>query len=286
MTLEDKLIQELVRRSRGKKFPDGTEYRSVSLADVLELAEMYATEPKEVEIAALARQIVPERYVRNLNAFCIDDQINLLKSHVCIVGAGGLGGGVIETLARAGVGKLVLIDGDCFEEHNLNRQLMSSEIVLGKSKVEVAKKRVESINASISVTAHLVFLDETCADKLIGDCHVVVDCLDNIHSRLTVEKAAKKKGIPMVTAAVAGSSGHLTTVFPEDKGLSLIYGDAEEAPEKGAETSLGCLPNAVMFLSAMESSEVLKILTGSGSLLRNKLMVVDLAANSFDVFQL
>lgn len=284
--VKDFLTLQLLNRSREKQFPDGTSYRSISLVDVFDIARAAALPEKEVEIAALNSQIVPERYVRNLRAFSISDQIALLNSRVCVVGAGGLGGGVIELLARAGVGSLVVIDGDRFEEHNLNRQLMSSEVVLGQFKAEAAAKRVKSINSAVAVRTHGVFLNETCADDLIGDSHVVVDCLDNIPDRLVVQRAAGRKGIPMVSAAVAGASGHLTTIFPGDEGLCLIYGSADAMPERGAETSLGCLPHAVLFLSAIQCSEVLKIQTKTGNLLRNKLMVVDLASNSLEVIHL
>jgi molybdopterin-synthase adenylyltransferase len=73
----------------------------------------------------LKTDIIPERYVRNFNAFSPKDQIKLLRSTVAVVGLGGLGGGVTEILARIGIGTLILIDGDVFEDTNLNRQMLS-----------------------------------------------------------------------------------------------------------------------------------------------------------------
>ena len=90
----------------------------------------------------------------------------------------------------------------------------------------------------------------------------------------------------MVSAAVAGSAGHITTIFPEDPGLKLIYGDQVDPSIKGAEASFGCLPQAVTLLSSLECSEVLKILLKEGAVSRNKLIVVDLLDNTFDVLQL
>jgi molybdopterin/thiamine biosynthesis adenylyltransferase len=90
----------------------------------------------------------------------------------------------------------------------------------------------------------------------------------------------------MVSAAVGGSTGHITTIFPEDPGLKLIYGDQVDPSLQGAEASLGCLSQAVTLISSLECSEVLKILLKKGAVLRNKLMVVDLQDNIFDVLQL
>ena len=90
----------------------------------------------------------------------------------------------------------------------------------------------------------------------------------------------------MVSAAVAGGSGHLTVIFPEDPGLKLIYGDSVDPSMKGAEASLGCLPHAVTLLSSLECSEVVKILLKKGTLPRNRLLVVDLMDNSFETLQL
>jgi molybdopterin/thiamine biosynthesis adenylyltransferase len=97
-----------------------------------------------VEIAALRQHIIPDRYLRNMKTLSEADQIRLLESTVCIVGMGGLGGLVTETLARMGVGRFRLVDGDVFEAHNLNRQLFSGVDLIGMSKVEAAVARREN----------------------------------------------------------------------------------------------------------------------------------------------
>jgi molybdopterin/thiamine biosynthesis adenylyltransferase len=90
----------------------------------------------------------------------------------------------------------------------------------------------------------------------------------------------------MVSAAVAGSSGHVTTIFPEDRGLRLIYGDPQNVPLKGAETSLGTVPYAVFLLASLECAEVAKIILGRGVSLRNKLLVADLTDGVIEVMNL
>ena len=106
--------------------------RIIRHQQVRELASETACSIRDVELAALRGGIAPWRYVRNLGTIGLDGQAKLLQSAVSVVGLGGLGGYVTEALARMGVGRLVLIDGDVFEEHNLNRQLLSGESVLGQ----------------------------------------------------------------------------------------------------------------------------------------------------------
>jgi molybdopterin/thiamine biosynthesis adenylyltransferase len=101
-----------------------------------------------------------------------------------------------------------------------------------------------------------------------------------------LETAAKKAGIPFVSAAVAGLSGQITTIFPEDTGLELIYGPRQALSQsKGVETTLGCLPQAVMLTAAAESAEVIKVLLGQ-PVLRDRLLMIDVASHTYDVLTL
>ena len=284
MTVE--IDQEIKRRMTAKSFPDNDTYESLSVENVIRLSNQFKVPGKQIELAALAAGIVPERYARNLKSYTIADQAALLRSTVSIVGLGGLGGGVTEILARSGVGTLNLIDGDKFEDNNLNRQFLSRQLVLARSKAQAASQRVKEINSSIEVHHFHEFLSDESSSKLIDGSDVVVDCLDSVYTRKILEKSAKALQIPMVSAAVAGSTGHVTTIFPEDPGLKLIYGDQVDPALKGAEASLGCLPQAVTLLSSLECSEVLKILLKKGTVSRNKLIMVELLDNTFDVLKL
>ena len=277
---------EIKRHATAASFPDNDAYHSLSVENVVRLSHQFKVPGKEIELAALKADIVPERYARNMKAYTIEDQAALLRSTVSVVGLGGLGGGVTEILARSGVGTLNLIDGDTFEDNNLNRQFLSRQPLLATSKAEAAIQRVKEINSSIEVHHFHEFLSEESGSKLLDGSDVVVDCLDSLYTRQILEKSAKELKMPMVSAAVAGSTGHLTTIFPEDPGLKLIYGDQVDPTAKGAEASLGCLPQAVTLLSSLECSEVLKILLKKGTVSRNKLIVVELLDNTFDVLQL
>ena len=285
--MEDKLIIRLKDVSTGKQFPDGTAYTGISMDDTSALGKEFNLSAREIDISALGCGIVPERYARNMKSFSVQDQRTLLESRVTIVGCGGLGGTVAETLARVGVGKLTLIDGDSFEESNLNRQLFSTEASMNQSKAAAAEKRLESVNATIDVTHHRYNLDDDNAVEMIDGSDVTADCLDNLPTRFTLQAASKTAGIPMVSAAVGGHSGHLTAIFPEDKGLELIFGDPKEAAAlKGAEQSLGNLPYTVNTVAALECVEIVKILLKNDSALRNRLLIIDLNDYTFETLRL
>lgn len=268
------------------KFRDDTPYTSLSSEKVSTLTKQFDLGGKWVEIAALENGVVPERYIRNMRTLSLKEQATLLRSRVSVVGLGGLGGGVVEILARVGVGALNLADGDSFEDSNLNRQLLSTHKGLSTAKAVAAVDRVSAINASTDVKAYTEFLDDGNAARLLEGSDAVVDCLDSLKFRFILEKACKAAGVPLVSAAVAGLTGHVTTIFPKDPGLELIYGKSDRTPEKGAEAVLGTLPPCVTVLSALEASEIVKLLLRKGALLRNKLLVIDLLDNTLEVLRL
>ncbi|MEJ2155888.1 MAG: ThiF family adenylyltransferase [Desulfobacteraceae bacterium] len=256
------LSARIAQAALPQQMADGSISPTLTITQIEELAIRFGLEGKSVEIAALENGVFPERYTRNLKTY--------------------------NAQSRAGVGQMRLVDGDRFESHNLNRQLLSTQDRIGSFKAEVAAERVCSINGSISVEAHTDFLQLDNAARLISGSDAVVDCLDDIEARFTLESAAKAAGIPMVSAAVAGVSGQVTTIYPQDEGLKLIYGPEKSlSSAKGVELSLGCLPQAVALIAAAQCSEILKILLGrEDQLLRNQMLLVDMSANTFDTLTL
>jgi len=284
--LDTAIINMLKEKATPAEFPDGVIYTRLSCQQIKQMAQSLKVNSRDLEIAALAENIIPERYVRNMRMFSAADQHKLLNAHVGIIGLGGLGGAVVEILARMGIGTLTLIDGDIYEDHNLNRQLLATEETLGASKAEIAGLRVNAINSSVTVHWHHRYLDNSNAGALLQSCDLAVDCLDNIPARFILEKAAGQLNIPLVAAAVAGITGHVTTIFPQDAGLKLIYGNPENIRPQGAEASLGCLAHAVMIIASLECSQVIKIILQTGSLLRNRLMLVDLTDYTVEICNL
>jgi molybdopterin/thiamine biosynthesis adenylyltransferase len=241
---------------------------------------------REVELAALEADVVPWRYVRNVGTIGLDGQARLLRSTVAVVGLGGLGGFVTEALARMGVGRLILIDGDVFEEHNFNRQLLSGETKLGMTKAEAATRRVAEVNSAIEVIPHAAMLAAENLSQLLEGADVVVDALDRLPIRLILQEGAQALGIPLVHGSIAGFLGQVMTIFPGDLGLRGLYGGADELPEQGLEAQLGTPAATPMAVAAWEAQEVVKILTGCGEPLRNRLLVMDMGTGSVDFLEL
>ena len=273
--------------SSSKQFPDEEPYLSLSFKSAVHLADTFDLSIQQVEIVALENDIIPEHYARNMQFFSITDQITLLQSQVAIIGLGGLGGTVLEILCRMGIGSLILIDGDEFEESNLNRQFLSTPDILGLPKAVAAKQRINTINPGVACKVHTEFLTEDNAKGLLYASDVVVDCLDSIETRFVLETAAKQLTIPLVSGAVAGFSGQVTVIYPEDPGLQQIYGaSTDDRPAKGAEATLGTLSPAVTTIAAIECSEIVKIIIGRSAGLHNKLLIIDLLDNMFEVLDI
>ncbi|MGD8267221.1 MAG: HesA/MoeB/ThiF family protein [Desulfobacterales bacterium] len=280
------LADDIRARAVQCRRPDGSRYLSLSLTDALDLARRTGSQVRALEIEALKLKVLPERYARNTQTLSLSDQQTLAQSCAGIVGAGGLGGTVAEVLARIGVGRLRLIDGDRFEEHNLNRQRFAHTDNLGRNKARAGKTQIERINPAVEVTDLAVFLDASNADELIGDANVVIDCLDQLDARLVLQKACRRQEVPLVSAAVAGTSGQLTVIFPGDAGLENLIGDIAADETRGVETRLGNLPFAVSTLASLEAAEAVKILLGQNVLLRNRLLIFDLVEPYFEIIQL
>jgi len=211
-----------------------------------------------------------------------EDMNKLSRSRVCVVGCGGLGGYIIEMLARIGVGYITAIDGDVFDETNLNRQLLSNTKNVGLSKAYEAKKRVEIVNPDVIINPIAVMIDSTNASTLLKGHDIVVDALDNINSRRLIQKYSSEFKIPMVHGAIAGFFGQVTTIFPEDNTLDLLYsGDANL--NKGVEKELGNPSFTPALVASIEVAEVIKVLLHKGKPLRKKVLFIDLLNNNFDV---
>ncbi|MFV0421417.1 HesA/MoeB/ThiF family protein [Oleidesulfovibrio sp.] len=225
------------------------------------IAHQIGCHTKDIERAALSQGILPERYIRNTSQLSLKDQLRLLESDVLLVGAGGLGGHVLDMLARLGVGKITVADGDTFEPSNLNRQLLSSTERLGCSKAEAAKDHATAVNPAVEVLVVNEFLDASSLPEHIKGKQLVIDALGGLQTRLTLQKAAQQAGVPMVTAAVAGFSGYVGVVLPDEAGPAELLGtgDASTTP---VEDSLGTPAPVVACAAAMQCAEAVKILTG------------------------
>ena len=140
-------------------------------------------------------------YSRTIQLIGEDAIIKLKKTTVLIVGIGGVGGTCFETLVRSGVGTIIIIDKDCVDVTNLNRQLLFTEKDIGKSKVNVARKRAFDINPDVNVISLNMNLDDSNITKL-SDYKIdyIVDAIDSIYSKVSLIKYSKENNIPIIVS--------------------------------------------------------------------------------------
>ena len=237
---------------------------------------------KHIEKIALEKKIIPERYIRNFNSITIEQQLKLLCSKVCIIGAGGLGGSVLENLSRIGIGKIIIIDGDQFSASNLNRQKYCFQNNIGQKKVKEAITQSKKINSAIEIYDVDKYISKDNIGDIIKSPDIIIDCLDNISTRFILSEYASKINIPIISAAISGNTGHLMVIEPSDKSLHSIYGDPEKIHSTGNETKSGCLAHTVNFIAALQCSETVKVLLNTGNITKKKLLVIDLLENTFE----
>lgn len=196
------------------------------------------------------------RYAKN-GILTKQEMLLLKKAHICVVGCGGLGGYIMEMLSRIGIGKITIIDGDVFDETNLNRQLLSLTHNLGQYKVEVARARIKSVNPEVKINMHKVYINKENANRLIDDATLVIDALDSIEIRKILQNACESMDVPLIHGAIAGWYGQVTTIFPGDKTLDRLYTTNKD---KGIETDLGNPSFTPATVASIQVSEAIKVL--------------------------
>ena len=186
---------------------------------------------REVECFALESGIIPERYDRNIGTLGLDGQRKLLGSRAAVAGLGGLGGHVVETLARAGVGHIIGIDGDAFVDSNLNRQILARVDNLGAAKTEQAGLRLGKVNPAVEFTPHHGTFD-SLDDETFAACDLVFDCVDSIDARRELVKRCARAETTLIHAAISGWSGQVAICEPGSDLIDKIYATATHGTEK------------------------------------------------------
>ena len=196
------------------------------------------------------------RYVRNIPALTEEECLALRHKKVLVVGCGGLGGHILDQLARVGIGSIRAVDGDVFEESNLNRQLLSSVPLLGISKAQSAAGHIAHVNPDVSLEAVEAFLTEGNALTLVAGCDAVLDALDNIESRKILASACEKAGIPYVYGAISGWVAQAAVSMPGDHLIDSLYPEGTVLRDKSV------LSFTPALCAALQVSLCVKILTG------------------------
>lgn len=221
-----------------------------------------------------------DRYQRNLapEGITIEAQERLITSKVIVMGAGGLGSGVIMNLAAMGVGQIKLVDGDVIEENNFNRQIIHKYKNLGRAKVMSAKDWIQEFNPDIKVEIDKIKLNDLNYFNVIQGYDVIIDCFDTYEAKYMLNEIAIRHNKVLIHGGVQGFCGQVTTIFPQKTGcLNCVL----QKPKVFREDVLATLSPVVNVISALQSQEALKVITGVGEPLLNKLLVYDGLKNEF-----
>jgi len=205
-----------------------------------------------------------------------------LNSRVLLVGAGALGAAHAEMLARAGVGKLRIVDRDFVEYTNLQRQTLYSEddAAERRPKAIAAKQRLAAVNSEVEVDAIIADVNHSNIEALIDGCDLAIDGTDNFHVRYLLNDACVKHGVTWIYGAAVSSYGTTMTVIPgETPCLRCIF---EEMPDAGSSPTCdtaGVIMPIIATVSAVQVAEALKLLVGDTASLHGSLMQFDVWAN-------
>ncbi len=209
-----------------------------------------------------------------------EGQQKLADSSVLIIGAGALGTGIAETLARAGVGRLVIADRDYVEWSNLQRQQLYTEAdALDRlPKAVAAAQRLRDVNSEIIIETHVVDVTFEEIEELINGVNLVMDATDNFDTRLLINDISQKHGIPWIYGGCVGSYGMTFTILPgQTPCLNCLLGTIP----LGGDTcdTVGVIPPAVQIVVAHQTTEAFKLLTGHPEALRGTLLTFDVWRN-------
>ena len=206
----------------------------------------------------------------------VEGQVKISKSRVLCVGAGGLGSPVIQYLAAAGIGHLTVVDDDVVDISNLQRQVIHNTSEIGSLKSKSAKKYVNNLDPSVSVTTHCVRLDSSNAKQLFDNHDIVIDGTDNIPTRYLIDKTCMELGIPWIYGSVYRFEGQVS-VFNYNGGPRYIdlFPDAPPEhliPSCSEAGVMGVLPGLI---GCLQVNEALKIILNLGDVLSGKLLIYD-----------
>ena len=228
-----------------------------------------------------------ERYSRQVlfAGVGVAGQAKLANAHAAVVGVGATGAATASLLARAGVGRLTLIDRDFVEPSNLQRQMLFDERDAQEAlpKAEAARRHLALINSGIRVDAHIDDLVPANAAALLSEADIVLDCTDNFETRYLLNDFCVSEGKPWIYAAAVGAYAATMNIVPRGSNigaeptacLACIF---PAAPSGNVETcdTAGILSTAVNLAASLQVTEALKVLTGQPRLLRRTLVSYDL----------
>jgi adenylyltransferase/sulfurtransferase len=229
---------------------------------------------------------VDERYSRQIlfNGIGEEGQRRLLAARVLIVGCGALGSAHAESLARAGVGHLRIVDRDFVEPSNLQRQTLFTESDAEKRlpKAIAAANHLHEINSEVEVEPHILDVNHSSIEQLITDCDVVIDGTDNFATRYLINDACVKHNTNWIYGAAVGSYGVTMTIRPHQTAcLRCVFEEAPPAASAPTCDTAGVIMPIINIVSAVQVSETIKLITGHVEALHGSLMQFDVWRNEW-----
>ena len=215
----------------------------------------------------------------------MDGQKKLLNATVAVVGLGGLGCPASQSLVTAGIGQLVLIDGDIVELSNLHRQPLHGTNDIGKKKVKSAEESLNKINSATIIKIVDEYLDEQNGLEIIRNCDVVVDATDTIETRQFIDRFSKETNVPMVYGGLSRWEGQVAVLnMDKSPGYSELFPDAPSGGDTCADAGvLGMLPNIIGNIQALEA---VKLIVGIEPNLVGKLLIYDGLNHSTNIIRI
>jgi molybdopterin-synthase adenylyltransferase len=219
------------------------------------------------------------RYSRHLllDGFSESHQQRLQQSTVLVVGLGGLGSAAASYLASAGVGHLMLADGDTVDLTNLQRQIVHSEARVGLNKAQSAAQQLGGLNSDIRYTVFDQRLDGEQLEGLVKSSNLVLDCTDNFVTRQAINAACVKHAVPLVFASAVRLDGQLMVIDPRQP-ASACYACVFSPNNLVQDTqcaTLGVLAPLVGWVGCLQAIEAIKLLSGFGEAVTNRLLMLD-----------
>lgn len=220
-----------------------------------------------------------ERYNRQviLKGFGEASQLLLSKAKVLVIGAGGLGCPALQYLAAAGVGHIGIADNDTIALSNLHRQVLFSTGDIGKLKVNIATRRLQEMNPEIEIIPHPVHIQKNNVLDLLRKYDFIIDGTDNFETRYLINDVCALWNKPLIFAAVSGYEGQLAIFnVPDQQHQQTNYRDLFPLPPQAGEIA-NCAENGVLgvlpgVIGTMAAAETIKLITGIGKPLINKLL--------------
>jgi len=224
-----------------------------------------------------------ERYSRQvmLEEIGYEGQLKLRNAIVCVVGIGGLGNPIATRLVAMGIGKIRIVDRDVIELSNLHRQTMFDESDIGQVKVESAAKKLKKMNPDVEIEALPVSVNDYTAFDIVEGCDVVIDALDSVNARYSLNKACVAKHIPFVTGAAVGVSGQAFTILPKESACYHCLFPALDEDSMPTCSIEGVHPSILSIIGGIEVAEAVKIITGKKPNLADRILHVDLETLDF-----